>query len=66
MIDAHIHVVPPQLPGAGSLSPLLEAPPEDTEGARSLVKREMESAAALRVPLVVTVGVGKNWVDAKE
>src|SRR6516225_5321466 len=26
MIDAHIHVVPPGLPGVGALSPLLEAP----------------------------------------
>ncbi|HEY7330027.1 MAG TPA: amidohydrolase family protein [Gemmataceae bacterium] len=26
MIDAHIHVVPPRLPGVGSLSPLLDAP----------------------------------------
>ncbi len=26
MIDTHIHVVPPQLPGAGALSPLLEGP----------------------------------------
>jgi DNA polymerase-1 len=30
-----------------------------------LVKREMEGVADLRVPLVVTVGAGKNWVDAK-
>jgi DNA polymerase-1 len=44
---------------------VLEAPATDVEGARSLVKREMESAATLRVPLVVTVGAGKNWVDAK-
>src|SRR6516225_7609386 len=26
MIDAHIHVVPPKLPGVGSLSPLLDEP----------------------------------------
>jgi DNA polymerase I-like protein with 3'-5' exonuclease and polymerase domains len=25
----------------------------------------MEGAAELRVPLVVTLGVGRNWVDAK-
>jgi len=36
MIDAHIHVVPPSLPGVGSLSPLLERPPE----AVALVLRE--------------------------
>jgi predicted TIM-barrel fold metal-dependent hydrolase len=28
MIDAHIHVVPPRLPGVGSLSPVLEGPAE--------------------------------------
>jgi DNA polymerase-1 len=44
---------------------VLEAPAADIQGARSLVKSEMEGAAALRVPLVVTVGVGRNWVDAK-
>lgn len=44
---------------------VLEAPLEEVEAARSLVKREMEGAAELRVPLVVTVGAGSNWVDAK-
>jgi DNA polymerase I len=44
---------------------VLEAPLKDVEAARSLVKREMEGAAELRVPLVVTVGAGSNWVDAK-
>lgn len=28
MIDAHIHVVPPQLPGVGPLSPTLRLPPD--------------------------------------
>jgi DNA polymerase I-like protein with 3'-5' exonuclease and polymerase domains len=32
---------------------------------RSLVKEHMEGAAALRVPLVVDIGVGPNWLDAK-
>ena len=44
---------------------VLEAPETEVEAARSLVKREMEGAASLAVPLVVTVGVGSNWVDAK-
>ncbi|HVH09793.1 MAG TPA: DNA polymerase I [Gemmatimonadales bacterium] len=40
--------------------------PEGEEGiATGLVKRHMETAAQLRVPLVVTIGVGTNWVDAK-
>jgi DNA polymerase-1 len=44
---------------------VLEAPEAEVEAARSLVKREMEGAAELRVPLVVTVGAGRNWVEAK-
>jgi len=44
---------------------VLEAPTAEVEAATSLVKREMEAAGELRVPLVVTVGAGSNWVDAK-
>ena len=44
---------------------VLEVPAEEAAIATELVKRDMESAADLRVPLVVTVGVGMNWVDAK-
>jgi DNA polymerase-1 len=31
----------------------------------ALVKREMESAATLDVPLLVEMGVGDDWVAAK-
>jgi predicted TIM-barrel fold metal-dependent hydrolase len=41
MIDAHIHVVPPRLPGVGSLSPLLDAPPAVRADA---LRREMQTA----------------------
>jgi DNA polymerase-1 len=44
---------------------VLEAPEGEAGRAMELVKRHMESAAKLRVPLVVSVGVGRNWVDAK-
>jgi DNA polymerase I-like protein with 3'-5' exonuclease and polymerase domains len=30
-----------------------------------MVKREMESACRLDVPLLVEIGVGDNWRDAK-
>ena len=44
---------------------VLEVPQGDESRTTDLVKRHMESAAALRVPLVVSIGLGSNWVDAK-
>ena len=44
---------------------VLEAPLEEVERVSDLVKRHMEGAAQLKVPLVVEVGVGDNWLDAK-
>jgi DNA polymerase-1 len=44
---------------------VLESPPDETEKIKAVVKREMESVAALSVPLLVEVGSGKNWRDAK-
>lgn len=43
MIDTHIHVVPPRLPGVGSLNPLLDAAPDVRATA---LRREMEAAGA--------------------
>ena len=31
----------------------------------ALVRREMEGAATLSVPLLVDVGVGDNWLETK-
>jgi DNA polymerase-1 len=44
---------------------VFEVAEPEVSRAGDLAKREMEGVANLRVPLVVTVGVGKNWVDAK-
>jgi DNA polymerase-1 len=44
---------------------VFEAPDSELDAARALVKSEMESAWAMRVPLRVDVGVGKNWREAK-
>jgi DNA polymerase-1 len=44
---------------------VIEVPTEEQGSAGELVKRHMETAADLRVPLVVSIGVGSNWVDAK-
>ncbi|HEU5217494.1 MAG TPA: DNA polymerase I [Gemmatimonadales bacterium] len=44
---------------------VLEAPAEEVERVVPLVKEHMEGAASLEVPLVVDVGVGDDWLDAK-
>jgi DNA polymerase-1 len=44
---------------------VLEAPEAEVEGVVAVVRREMEGAAALAVPLVVEIGVGSNWLEAK-
>jgi len=44
---------------------VFECPPEEVEAVSRLVKHEMERAYELKVPLVVDVGVGANWRDAK-
>jgi DNA polymerase-1 len=44
---------------------VFELPPEEETAVRTLVKREMEGAATLNVPLLVEMGVGTDWVSAK-
>ena len=44
---------------------VFECPPEEVEPVSKLVKREMEGVADLKAPLLVEVGVGDNWRDAK-
>jgi DNA polymerase-1 len=44
---------------------VLEAPLVEVDRVSALVKEHMEGAASLEVPLVVDVGVGDNWLDAK-
>jgi DNA polymerase-1 len=44
---------------------VFECPPEEVDAVRTLVKREMETVCQLNVPLLVDVGVGDNWRDAK-
>lgn len=43
---------------------LFEAPVDEVETAKSLIKTEMESAFETKVPLLVEVGVGDNWLEA--
>lgn len=44
---------------------VFEAPEAEVDAVRTLVKAEMEGVHPLRVPLVVDIGVGPNWLDAK-
>ena len=42
---------------------VFEAPEAEIETLRALVKEQMEQAHPLKVPLLVDIGVGKNWRD---
>jgi DNA polymerase-1 len=45
---------------------VLEAPEAEVEEVVKVVRREMEGAASLEVPLLVEIGVGSNWLEAKQ
>jgi DNA polymerase-1 len=42
---------------------VFEVPEAEMDGMRTLVREQMESAYQLSVPLMVEIGVGKNWQD---
>jgi len=44
---------------------LVETPAAVAEHVAEVLKREMETAVSLDVPLVVDVGIADNWMDAK-
>jgi DNA polymerase I len=44
---------------------VFEVPESEVEAVSRLVKEEMENAHPLSVPLVVEIGVGKNWRDLR-
>jgi DNA polymerase-1 len=43
---------------------VFEVPEAEREATSALVRREMEGAASLSVPLVVEAGFGRNWGEA--
>jgi DNA polymerase-1 len=44
---------------------VFEVPPEEVEAMTQLVREHMENVVQLQVPLVVDIGVGPNWLEAK-
>jgi DNA polymerase-1 len=44
---------------------VFEVPAGEADALAALVKREMEGAATLAVPLLVEVGIGDNWLASK-
>jgi len=44
---------------------VFEVPKKEVEKTGQLVKAAMENAAKIDAPLIVEIGVGENWVDAK-
>lgn len=39
--------------------------PDEIETVKEILKRQMETAASLDVPLIADMQVGKNWYEAK-
>jgi len=45
---------------------IVEAPASESERVAAIMREEMESAVALRVPLTVDIGIGDNWFEAHQ
>ena len=45
---------------------VVEAPAAEAEKVATMMKETMESAVQLQVPLIVDIGMGRNWFDAHQ
>ena len=44
---------------------MIEAPKEEAEEVKQIIKKEMESAIVLNVPLIADVSEADNWYECK-
>ena len=44
---------------------IVDAPSDEAEQVKNILKTEMENAASLSVPLNVDISVGANWMECK-
>ncbi|MEP6686898.1 MAG: DNA polymerase I, partial [Gemmatimonadales bacterium] len=69
MIRIHAAIAERQLRGRMLLQVhdelVFEVAPDELEAMQPLVRGHMENVVELRVPLVVDIGIGPNWLDAK-
>ena len=43
---------------------IFEVPNQELEDTKEIIKKVMERAAILSVPLIVDIGAGSNWAEA--
>src|SRR4029077_3570234 len=66
----HVHAALERYPNARAILTvhdelLFEVPRAEADEVADVVRETMQSAASLKVPITVDVGIGENWKDAK-